>query len=81
MHSQLRTEAVREVFLDFFVSVLRPYRRYLTVPTAETIQEYSSYYVEVCGCLCVRVRKCACVCLCMCVWSLSLSVCVCACSV
>eukprot|EP00123_Amoebidium_parasiticum_P017482 comp23868_c0_seq1/m.41816 comp23868_c0_seq1/g.41816 ORF comp23868_c0_seq1/g.41816 comp23868_c0_seq1/m.41816 type:complete len:1378 (-) comp23868_c0_seq1:289-4422(-) len=43
---QVRMEAVREVFLDFFVSVLRPYRQFLTVPTADTIHEYSSYYAE-----------------------------------
>jgi hypothetical protein len=45
---QQRTETVREVFLDYFVSLLRPYRRFLLVPTAETINEYSDYYVEAC---------------------------------
>jgi hypothetical protein len=45
---QQRTETVREVFLDYFVSLLRPYRRFLLVPTADTINEYSDYYVEAC---------------------------------
>eukprot|EP01134_Creolimax_fragrantissima_P000978 CFRG0978T1 len=41
---QVRQEAIRESFLDFFVSILRPYREFLTIPTADTIHEYSKIY-------------------------------------
>ncbi|KNC87668.1 hypothetical protein SARC_00239 [Sphaeroforma arctica JP610] len=41
---QVRQEAIRESFLDFFVSILKPYREYLTVPTADTIHEYAKIF-------------------------------------